>query len=257
MKYKILFILLASFSISAQWGAGWEASSGHSKITGDPDSVLISVPTHVTGNLGVNLNPQSVFAVSDNSAHANTGYFRLYQINDAGALMSISFQSTSAAETMGKAAITGSADGGILVFNRDATGSGDYIDFRGDNVSQMRLNSGGGLTVGSPTGGSKGAGTINAVAVYDDNVLLTDFVYKPAYKVKTIEEVQAFYEKEHHLPWIDGEKKWKKAGSPPLGKLVSQIWETVENQQIYISQLNERLRELECKLGESNAVRDK
>lgn len=30
-----------------------------------------------------------------------------------------------------------------------------------------------GLMVGSPTGGDKGAGTINAVAVYDDNTLLT------------------------------------------------------------------------------------
>ena len=34
----------------------------------------------------------------------------------------------------------------------------------------------GGVIVGSPTGGDKGAGTINAVAVYDDNVLLTDYV---------------------------------------------------------------------------------
>jgi hypothetical protein len=32
---------------------------------------------------------------------------------------------------------------------------------------------GSGLVIGSPTGGDKGAGTINATAVYDDNVLLT------------------------------------------------------------------------------------
>ena len=35
----------------------------------------------------------------------------------------------------------------------------------------------GGTVVGSPTGGDKGAGTINAQAVYDDNVLLTDYVF--------------------------------------------------------------------------------
>lgn len=34
----------------------------------------------------------------------------------------------------------------------------------------------GGLVVGSPTGGNKGAGTINATAVYDDGVLLTCYV---------------------------------------------------------------------------------
>jgi len=44
----------------------------------------------------------------------------------------------------------------------------------------MTLNTDGGLTVGSPTGGSKGLGTINAVAVYDDNVLLTCYVLDAA-----------------------------------------------------------------------------
>jgi Collagen triple helix repeat (20 copies) len=34
---------------------------------------------------------------------------------------------------------------------------------------------GGGIVSGAPTGGNKGAGTVNAVSVYDDNVLLTCF----------------------------------------------------------------------------------
>ena len=34
-----------------------------------------------------------------------------------------------------------------------------------------------GLVMGSPTGGDKGIGTINATAVYDDNVLLTCYVF--------------------------------------------------------------------------------
>lgn len=37
-----------------------------------------------------------------------------------------------------------------------------------------------GLLVGSPTGGYKGTGTINAQAVYDDNTLLTDYVFDAA-----------------------------------------------------------------------------
>lgn len=37
----------------------------------------------------------------------------------------------------------------------------------------IRAYVGAGLVVGTPTGGDKGAGTINATAVYDDNVLLT------------------------------------------------------------------------------------
>ena len=43
------------------------------------------------------------------------------------------------------------------------------------NAVSMR-RSDGSVNVGSPTGGFKGAGTINAVGVYDDNVLLTCYV---------------------------------------------------------------------------------
>ena len=39
---------------------------------------------------------------------------------------------------------------------------------------------GNGFVVGNPTGGDKGAGTINAVAVYDDNSLLTCYVFDAA-----------------------------------------------------------------------------
>ena len=39
---------------------------------------------------------------------------------------------------------------------------------------------GGGVIVGSPTGGDKGAGTINAEAVYDDNALLSCYVFDQA-----------------------------------------------------------------------------
>jgi hypothetical protein len=39
---------------------------------------------------------------------------------------------------------------------------------------------GGGALFGNPTGGDKGTGTINAVAVYDDNTLLTCYVFDQA-----------------------------------------------------------------------------
>lgn len=40
-------------------------------------------------------------------------------------------------------------------------------------TAKMVLSNDGGLVMGSPTGGTKGLGTINATAVYDDNTLLT------------------------------------------------------------------------------------
>ncbi|WP_411816577.1 DUF2793 domain-containing protein [Hyphococcus sp. DH-69] len=45
---------------------------------------------------------------------------------------------------------------------------------------RMRIASDGGVVIGSPTGNSHGVGTINAEAVYDDNVLLSCYVFDQA-----------------------------------------------------------------------------
>lgn len=63
---------------------------------------------------------------------------------------------------------------GLLRYNH-AT---DTFDFRTNSTLRMLLTLG--LTVGSPTGGDKGVGTINATGVYDDNVLLTCYVFDAA-----------------------------------------------------------------------------
>lgn len=50
-----------------------------------------------------------------------------------------------------------------------------------NNTARMTIGASGGVTVmtsgSDPTGGNKGDGTINASAVYDDNTLLTDYVF--------------------------------------------------------------------------------
>ena len=43
-------------------------------------------------------------------------------------------------------------------------------------TTKMTIFDSGGVNIGSPTGGDKGLGTLNAVGVYDDNTLLTDIV---------------------------------------------------------------------------------
>ncbi len=42
-------------------------------------------------------------------------------------------------------------------------------------TERVRIGVAGGMVIGAPTGGDKGAGTLNATAVYDDNTLLTCF----------------------------------------------------------------------------------
>jgi hypothetical protein len=115
----------------------------------------------------------------------------------------------------------------------------------------------GGVQVGSPTGGYKGAGTLNAQAVYDDNVLLTDYVFEPGYKLLPIEAMRDFYTAHKHLPTLIGSDEWAAKGKPPLGKLANQLWETIEVQARYIVELHERLTRLENRnRGKSHARRN-
>jgi hypothetical protein len=107
-----------------------------------------------------------------------------------------------------------------------------------------RMVLGDGLTLGPPSGGDKGFGTINAIAVYDDNVLLTDFVYEPDYKYLTVPEMAAFFRREKHLPTIPGRAEWERLQGFSVGKLATHLWETVEVQAIYIAELYDRIETL-------------
>jgi hypothetical protein len=57
----------------------------------------------------------------------------------------------------------------------DPDGNGMQLDSAVAAGTVLTIGASGGLVVASPTGGNKGNGTINATAVYDDNVLLTCF----------------------------------------------------------------------------------
>ena len=140
-----------------------------------------------------------------------------------------------------------------------------YLEFTtrsnagGENVA-MKITSTGGVVVGSPTGGDKGAGTINATAVYDDNVLLTDAVWDLYYdghvrdedqarwgalRLRSIAETAAFTRQHRHLPSLPGRAEWEAEGSRSLGQMVTALWETVEHLQRHIFELEGRLATME------------
>jgi len=133
------------------------------------------------------------------------------------------------------------------------------------------LSYNGGMVIGTPTGGYKGPGTINANAVYDDNLVLTDYVFDKYYdgKIKSqdsskhygfnlmsIDEMAAFTKKERHLPTIEGRDEWNRKGTFSLGELSQQLWETVEVQALYIKQLNDRMTLMEDQMAEYKAMFD-
>lgn len=119
-----------------------------------------------------------------------------------------------------------------------------------------RMTIGPGVQIGSPTGGDKGAGTLNANAVYDDNTLLTDWLFdlffdggmRPEDKVLhpngrlwSIDQTYKFVEEKRHLPTMPGREEWEAEGSKSVGELVTALWETVESQQLQIFELKNEL----------------
>lgn len=119
-----------------------------------------------------------------------------------------------------------------------------------------------GMVVGTPTGGDKGVGTINAGAVYDDNVLLTDLVLDVAVDGAFDEtkyanhpiarEVAAwwfdadqyadFWRANRHLP---GMVQFTPETKPSTGESITRLTAVVETQAALIESLNRRLKALE------------
>lgn len=94
--------------------------------------------------------------------------------------------------TGGLVTVTGTSGVNSALVNIVATGfwsyrlkgNGNSWEFISDTTTLMTLTGGGGLQIGSPTGGDKGAGTLNATAVYDDNTLLTCMAVQPEFLEK-------------------------------------------------------------------------
>lgn len=129
------------------------------------------------------------------------------------------------------------------------------------------FGSDGSFVVGAPTGAGKGAGTINAVAVYDDNVLLTGYVLDKAFnpefnledwKKKTPIPAEEFNKRADILLNIDRYNEFmasrrmlptfedvESTGNiPSTGAMIQKLWEVVEIQAVHIKQLNDRLNKI-------------
>ena len=127
-----------------------------------------------------------------------------------------------------------------------------------------------GVMIGSPAWAASGAapnylfkgpGTLSAESsVWGGTVLLSDHVFdkyydgtvKPedarqaaGYRHFTVGEMAKYVEAERHLPTMDGRQKWMSEGEFSLDKLTNQLWVTVEEQSLYIKELNERMDALQ------------
>lgn len=147
--------------------------------------------------------------------------------------------------------------------------------FQTNNTVRFTVSAG--LVVGAPTGGDKGAGTINATAVYDDNVLLTCYPIE-AYRTGTIntdawdalspsgrherargfaavaearldtQALQDYVMEYGHLPAFPGRENWQGmfGGQMSSGEVLQRLWETCEVLAVHIFKLHARVKTLEA-----------
>lgn len=144
-------------------------------------------------------------------------------------------------------------DGGFTLYTAPTGVANNAITFTAEFQS-----AGNGTILGSPVGGAKGAGTLNATAVYDDNVLLTDWAFD-LYFDGAVREGDQFYRgqrlyplaetlevarTERRLPWMPTRASFE--AERGLGAMISRLWFGQEQQQTYIFELERRLAALEA-----------
>ena len=115
----------------------------------------------------------------------------------------------------------------------------------------------GDATWAGTAGAFKGPGTLSAQrSVWSNGSLLNDYVFDLYYDgeakpedapsasryVRTpLKELPNYVERERRLPTIDGRDQWNKQGTFSVDKLGNQLWITVEDQALYIQELNARM----------------
>lgn len=139
--------------------------------------------------------------------------------------------------------------------------------------------SGGGVQVGAPTGGDKGTGTINAQAVYDDNALLSCYVFDQAldsaidleawdarigerrhaplrkfaarlggaHDPLSLDGYAAHWREKRHLTSMPNKTHYAAEHGLSAGEWIQRLVETVEIQAVLIEELNGRLKAVEAR----------
>ena len=149
-------------------------STIYNAITIDKDNGFVGInttPLASTVALSVAFIPSGDFTPVINSAYGNM----VFKGNNNG-YAGMTIAAPNSGSQTGAVAFADQSSGiaGLISY----THASDRMMFWTGVAIRMRLEAG--LRVGSPSGGDKGAGTINAEAVYDDNTLLSCYVFDRA-----------------------------------------------------------------------------
>ena len=237
--------------LKAQINAGWniehKPDGRHGAMTADTP-ILFNTPTATTSHyatIGI-----------DSSINADTGAAVL-----AGAHVASTLDAPGRARTasfVAHGANFDGAEGWAVIQIGNVTGATGAIQ-RSDGSQAMAIDGAtGGMTLGAPTGGENGLGTLNAAGdVYKNNSAYTnpDYVFEHAFTGQIehfkdrpgaaqyrgrlpLSELEAYVRTHHRFPQIQD----RPTGIFERGDLALEL---IEQQMLYIFELASRVRELE------------
>lgn len=253
--------------------------------TQDADAVAITGGTIDGTAIGTTTPSSGKFSSLDiESFGSGTTPLRVIATDDGplfGPVMAVVRQSSSPAENdiIGALQIKGSNSAGEewpyvsfygqILDPTDGSEDGQFnlgASINGVITSIMAV--GNGVRIGTPNGGFKGLGTLNAVAVYDDNVLLTCYPleaertgavdverwneaagreHEPARKfAERIEDLDpvtfaAKWRATGVLPGMPTPEEWAENGPLSTGQMIQRLWEIVELQAVHIARLSDQV----------------
>lgn len=218
----------------------------------------------VVNVVGSYSGPVDVRAIQASSVTAD-GYG--YGVYATGGYMGGRFLSTAGAYTGGAygvyATSTGTAGARYGMF-ASASGSPDYAYGVYGSASGGTVDNWGGyfptktytneLRVGGTKGATGYVAAINGKLIAEEvRVELManwpDYVFRKDYKLMTLEELEKKIHADKHLPGIPAADEMKKSGIM-VGEMQTKTMEKVEENTLYILQLNNKIKELEKKIEE-------
>ncbi|MEZ4738258.1 MAG: SprB repeat-containing protein [Flavobacteriales bacterium] len=125
--------------------------------------------------------------------------------------------------------------------------------------TRIHISSTGKVGIGSEPGGA-----IEGYRLYVEDGIVTrdvlvklgawpDYVFEPEYELMPLDKLRSFLGVHHHLPGIPAANELEEQQGLALGDMLPRVMKVVEEQALYILQLEERLRTVELQL-EANGL---
>ena len=116
-----------------------------------------------------------------------------------------------------------------------------------------------GIGTAPPTGSNSAYMLYVAGGIVTEDVLVKhppwpDYVFADGYRLMPLAELRAFLKKHRHLPGIPSAAELDAKGGVALGEISRQLTRTVEEQALYILQLEERIAHMERELRQLAAA---